>query len=85
VHVDFDAAGQGAGGRGVDVEGAPAAVPVLVVLILRGWGKDGGGRGVPEVVGAVFVGDDEDGDGGVGRDGVDAVGGGRVVFPCVCG
>ena len=42
-------------------------------------GSEGGGR-VPEIIGAVFIRDEEDCDGGVGVGGVDAVGGGGVVF-----
>lgn len=40
---------------------------------------------VPEIVGAVFICDEEDGDFRVRGDGVDAAGGGGVVFSCVCG
>lgn len=46
----------------------------------------GGGKGEsPEIVGAVFVGDEDDGEGRVGVDGVDAVGGRGVVFASVGG
>jgi len=52
-------------------------------------GRSGtGGQGeerVPEVVGAVFIRNEKDSDGGVGVRGVDAVGGGGVVFAGVEG
>lgn len=47
--------------------------------------KVGRGRTVPEIVGAVFIRNEEDSDGGVGVRGVDAVGGGGVVFAGVEG
>lgn len=50
------------------------------------WSKERGGEArLPEVVGAIFVGDEEDGDCGVGVRGVDAVRGGGVVFAGVQG
>lgn len=43
VHVDFDAAGEGARRRVVDVRGAPSAVPVICGRVLICDGQDGEG------------------------------------------
>lgn len=89
MHVDLDTAFEGSRGRVEYVERAPSTVPGIRWLAeprsQYGTLGDGGtsfdaGTALPVVVGAVFIGDDDDGDLGIVLDRVGAVSGVGEVF-----